>query len=180
MEASISALSVVDIVALALIAIGGIQGFCRGFSGELARLAGAIIAFIGGTLLHEPVGLWVSTHTRLEQRPAQTLAFIATVVIAVLIMIGVRILLKKLIENIFAPSFDKTAGIIAGLLRMSIFTCIFFMIMIMIPVDYFNRVFGTESVIGRFTIRYVPTVERTLETAGITAFKREQKDEQEP
>ncbi len=165
-------LSVVDIVALALIAVGGIQGFFRGLSGELARLAGAIIAFIGGTLLHESVGQWVSAHTRLDARPAQTLAFIATVIIAVLIMIAVRVLLKKIIQGVFAPGFDKTAGVLAGLLRMSIFTCIFFIIMNMVPSDYLNRVFGVESAVGSFMIRYVPTVENTQEAAGIPAFRQ--------
>lgn len=172
------ALSVVDIVALALIAVGGIQGFFRGLSGELARLAGAVIAFIGGTLLHEPVGQWVSTHTRLEARPAQTLAFIATVIIAVLIMIAVRILLKKIIQGVFAPGFDKTTGVLAGLLRMSIFTCIFFITMNMVPSDTLNRTFGAESAVGSFMIRYVPTVEQTLETAGIPPFRRSTEEPQ--
>ncbi len=175
---SMPALSVVDIVALALIAVGGIQGFFRGLSGELARLAGAVIAFAGGTLLHEPVGQWVSTHTRLEARPAQTLAFVATVIIAVLIMIVARMLLKKVIQGVFAPGFDKTAGVLAGLLRMSIFTCIFFIIMNMVPVEFLNRHFGEESVVGSFMVRYVPTVERTLEQAGIPAFKRQEKEPQ--
>lgn len=166
------ALSVVDIVALALIAVGGIQGFFRGLSGELARLAGAVIAFIGGTLLHESVGQWVSTHTRLEARPAQTLAFIATVIIAVLIMIAVRMLLKKIIHGVFSPGFDKTAGVLAGLLRMSIFTCIFFIIMNMVPSDTLNRIFGEQSAVGGFMIRYVPTVENTLEAAGIPPFRQ--------
>jgi uncharacterized membrane protein required for colicin V production len=178
MESATSFLSVVDIIALSLIAIGGIQGFFRGLSGELARLAGAIIAFIAGTLLHEPVGQWVSEHTRLDPRPAQAMAFISTVVIAILIMIGVRILMKKLIENVFAPSFDKTMGVIAGLIRMSIFTCIFFMIMILVPVDYLNRVFGEESTVGTFVIRYVPTVRRTLDAAGITTPARTESEDQ--
>jgi uncharacterized membrane protein required for colicin V production len=174
------ALAVVDIVALVLIAVGGIQGFFRGLSGELARLAGAVIAFIGGTLLHESVGVWVSTHTRLEARPAQTLAYIVTVIIAVLIMIAARMLLKKMIQGVFAPGFDKTAGVLAGLLRMSIFTCIFFIIMNMIPSEYLNRKFGGESAVGSFMIRYVPTVENTLEAAGIPAFRRQPTEEPQP
>ena len=178
MEAIPASLSVVDIVALCLIAVGGIQGFFRGLSGELARLAGAIIAFVGGTLLHEPVGQWVSAHTRLEARPAQALAFIATVIIAVLIMIAVHFLLKKIIQGVFAPGFDKTTGTLAGLLRMSIFTCIFFIAMNMIPVDALNRQFGENSVVGRFIIRYVPTVEQTLMEAGIPPFRKPTEEQQ--
>lgn len=171
-------LSAVDIVALVLIAVGGIQGFFRGLSGELARLGGAVIALVGGTLLHEPVGQWVSANTRLEARPAQTLAFIATVVIAILIMIAVRMMLKKVIQGVFSPGFDKTTGTLAGLLRMSIFTCIVFIVMNMVPVDSLNRLFGEQSAVGSFMVRYVPTVEKTLEAAGITAFQRQTEEPQ--
>lgn len=172
------AVSVVDIAALILIGIGGIQGFFRGFSGELARLIGAVIAFIAGALLHEPVGQWVCANTRLEARPAQALAFIATVVIAVIIMIVTRILLSKVIKLVFAESFDKSVGILAGLLRMSIFVCIIFIIMNMIPVEFLNRHFGEESAVGHFIIRYVPTVEKTLEQAGIPSVR--QKETEQP
>ncbi len=160
----------VDMIALALIGVGGVQGFFRGLSGELARLFGVVIAFVTGTLLHEPVGLWVSGSTRLEPRPAQALAFIATVVLALVIMIVVRILLKKAIKLVFAEGFDKTAGVLAGLLRMSVFVCIFFVIMNMVPVKSLNEHFGENSAVGGFMIRYVPTVERTLEQAGIPPF----------
>lgn len=163
--------SMVDIAALVMIGIGGVQGFFRGFSGELARLAGAVIAFIGGTLLHEPVGQWISSGTRLDARQAQALAFITTVVIAVVIMILVRILLKKAIKLVFAEGFDKSAGVLAGLLRMSIFVCIFFILMNMVPVESLNTLFGGKSAVGGFMIRYVPTVEKTLEKAGLPSFK---------
>jgi len=171
-------LSITDILAIVLIVIGAIQGFLRGLSGEMARLAGAVIAFIGGTLLHEPVGQFVSTHTRMEARPAQTLAFIATVIIAVLIMLAVRVVLSKIIKGVFSPVFDKTGGILAGLLRMSIFTCILFIIMNMVPVDSLNRLFGEQSAVGSFMVRYVPTVEKTLEAAGIPAFQRQTEEPQ--
>jgi membrane protein required for colicin V production len=170
-------LSVVDIAALILIGIGGIQGFFRGFSGELARLLGTVIAFIAGTLLHEPLGQWVTANTRLEERPAQTLAFVATVLVAIVIMILMRMLLKKMITLVFAGGFDKSVGVLAGLLRMSVLVCIVFIIMNMVPVAFLNKHFGEESVVGRFMIRYVPTVEKTLEKAGMPPFKHAEEPE---
>ncbi len=172
----IPALTLVDIIALSVIAIGGVQGFFRGLSGELARLAGTILAFMAGTLLNEPIGTWVLQNTRLEAQPARTLAFILTIAVAVIIMIILRLLLKKIITLVFAAGFDKTAGVIAGLLRMSIFTCIFFIIMNMVPVESLNRRFGEQSAVGSFMIRYVPTVEKMLEAAGISVFDRDNGD----
>jgi len=160
-------LNLVDIVALGLIAIGGIQGFFRGLSGELARLIGAIIAFVAGVSLHGPVGEWVLRNTRLENQTAHALAFVATVFLAVLIMLVLRLVIKRLIKVVFADGFDKTMGIVAGLARMSVIVCIIFLVMNLIPHAYLNRHFGEESAIGSVVVRYVPTVRETLENANI-------------
>lgn len=167
---AIPALALVDIIALAAIAIGGIQGFFRGLSGELARLVGALLAFLAGTLLHEPVGRWVSDHTRIEAQPAKVLAFIATVVIAIAIMILIRILLRKIIKLVFAEGFDKLAGVVAGLLRMGVLTCLFFIAMNMVPSEALNRRFGHESAFGSLVVRYVPLAEQALGERGFAPF----------
>ncbi len=161
----------VDIAALLLIGTGGIQGFFRGLSGELARLVGVVVAFVAGTLLYEPVGLWVSEVTRLEPRPAQALVFILSVLLALLIMILIRVFFTKAIKLVFAEGFDKAAGVCVGLLRMGIFVCLFFMLMQMVPVDALRECFGERSLLGRFIVGYVPTVERTLEKAGVPVFR---------
>ncbi len=156
-------LNLVDIVALGLIAIGGIQGFFRGLSGELARLIGVIVAFVAGVSLHGAVGEWILKNTRLMDQTAHAVAFIATVVLAVLIMLAIRLVVKRLIKVVFADGFDKTVGIVAGLARMSVVVCIIFLIMNLIPHDYLNRQFGERSAIGSVVVRYVPTVRETLE-----------------
>jgi uncharacterized membrane protein required for colicin V production len=86
-------------------------------------------------------------------------------------------LLKKMITLVFAGGFDKSVGVLAGLLRMSVLVCIVFIIMNMVPVAFLNKHFGEESVVGRFMIRYVPTVEKTLEKAGMPPFKHAEEPE---
>ena len=173
---SIPELNLVDIIALALVAIGGIQGFFRGLSGELARLIGTILAFIAGVSLHNAVGSWVQENTRLEDQAAHAVAFIATVILAIVIMILLRLILKKLIKVVFAEGFDKGMGICAGALRMSVVVCIIFLVMNLIPHDYLNRHFGEESANGNIIIRYVPTVRETLERATSSALNQTDKE----
>jgi uncharacterized membrane protein required for colicin V production len=156
-------LSLVDIIALALIAIGGIQGFIRGLSGELARLLGTIAAFAAGVALQKPVGAWILGHTRLENQSAHAVAFIATVLLAILAMLILRFLLKRVMKVVFADGLDKGLGVCAGLLRMSVAICILFLVMNLIPHDYLNRVFGEESAIGSIVVKYIPTIRETLE-----------------
>ena len=170
-------LSLVDIVALGLIAIGGIQGFLRGLSGELARLIGTILAFVAGVSLHGPVGEWILRNTRLEDQTAHAFAFVATVVLAIVIMLLLRLVIKRLIKVVFADGFDKGMGVLAGLARMSVVVCIIFLIMNLIPHDYLNRHFGEESAIGSIVIRYVPTVRETLEdVAGAESLTDKEED----
>jgi uncharacterized membrane protein required for colicin V production len=160
-------LSTVDVVALILIAIGGIQGFFRGLSGEIARLVGVVLAFVAGLSLHGTVGEWMAANTKLSDQSAHSLAFIATIILAIIIMILLRIVLKNIVKLVFAEGFDKGAGIIAGLLRMSVIVCTIFVIMNLIPHDYLNRVFGEESIIGQVVRQYVPTIKDTLAKANI-------------
>jgi uncharacterized membrane protein required for colicin V production len=164
---ALPSLNLIDIIALAIIGIGGIQGFCRGLSGELARLIGTVLAFVAGVSLHGPVGEWIQTYTRLDEQPAHAVAFITTVVLAVLIMIVLRLVLKRLMKIVFAEGFDKSIGILAGLLRMTVTVCIIFLIMNLVPHPYLNRHFGEESMFGSIVVRYVPTIRETLERANI-------------
>jgi uncharacterized membrane protein required for colicin V production len=160
---SLPQLSLIDMIAILLVAAGGIQGFFRGLSGEIARLVGTILAFFAGVWLREPVGAWIVENTRLEDRAATATAFTATVILALLIMLVVRMVIKRLVKVVFAEGFDKSMGVFAGLLRMSIIVLIIFLCMNLIPHDYLNRVFGEESAIGRVVVKYVPMVRDALE-----------------
>jgi len=165
-------LSLVDIIALALIGIGGLHGFFRGFSGELAQLIGTVVAFFAGVSLHGPVGGWIQEHTRLENQSAHAVAFIATIVLSVLIMVVLRMLVKRLLKVVFEEGPDKGLGVCAGLLRMSVVVCIIFIIMNLIPHAYLNQKFGEASAIGCIVVRYIPTVRETLERADMPAPQR--------
>ncbi|HAS84376.1 MAG TPA: hypothetical protein DCS43_17320 [Verrucomicrobia bacterium] len=56
----------------------------------------------------------------------------------------------------------------AGLLRMILFVCLFFIAMNLLPAESLNQLFGETSSFGRFVIRYVPTVEEVLQHEGIS------------
>ena len=172
-------LSLVDIIAILLVAVGGLQGFFRGLSGELARLIGAVLAFFAGVWLRAPVGGWIADNTRLEEQAANALAFTVTIILALLIMMLLRMLIKRMVQVVFAEAFDKFAGVIAGLLRMSIMVLIVFLCMNMIPHAYLNRVFGEESAIGRIVVKYVPAVRSTLEDNNIITKKQETAGEED-
>lgn len=162
-----TALHLVDILALGLVAAGAIQGFCRRLSGELARLVGMVFIFIASISLHDPVGTWMLAHTRLEGQSAHAVAFIATVGLAILIMLPLRFVTQQLFQLVLAERFDKSIGTLAGMLRMSVFVCIFFLIMNLVPHPYLNRIFGEESAVGRLVLQAVPTVREKLDNTSL-------------
>jgi uncharacterized membrane protein required for colicin V production len=166
----------VDIIALFIILIGAVQGFFRGLSGEIARLAGTILAFVAGVLLREPVGRWIVDNTKLEEQAAHAAAFITTVLLALTVLILLRIIVKRIVKIVFAEAFDKGAGVVAGMLRASIIVLIIFIGMNMIPHEYLNRLFGEESAIGRVVVKYVPAIKEKLENRNSAIHKHETED----
>ena len=173
---SLPQFSMVDIGALLLLIVGAIQGFFRGLSGELARLFGAVIAFVAGISLRQPVGSWILENSRLEERAANAVAFITTILLAFLIMLILRMIIKRIAKGLLPEGGDKTMGVIAGTLRMGVIVFVIFLCMNMIPHEYLNRVFGDESVIGSVVLKYVPAVRSTLEEKNIIHSKKDDKE----
>ncbi|MBN2302079.1 MAG: CvpA family protein [Lentisphaerae bacterium] len=154
-------LSVIDIVALVIVALGALIGYRRGLSGELAQLISVIVAFVISLLLYHPVGSWLHEHTQLNNRPqaAHAVAFIATIIGATIAMIILRYLLKRIMQVVIEKEVDKIGGVIAGFVRASILVVIVFLLLNMWPHEYLNRLFGEESVIGTAVLHCMPSFE---------------------
>ena len=140
--------NIIDYIALVIIGIGLLKGIIRGLSGELAQFIGIIISFISGLTMYRPIGKWLSTNTRLEENSALALAFISTIIIAMIIMIILRAILKKIFELAVNPSLDKIGGAIAGTIKSICILLIIFWFMNLIPHEYLNKKFGEESIAG--------------------------------
>ncbi len=143
-------MNLVDIVALSLIALGSLHGFIRGLSGELSHLISLIASFIFGIWFYEPFGMWLSANTRLTAQPAHALAFIATILVALIILLCLRYFLRTIMKVVIEEKFDRIGGLVAGLLRSTIIVVIIFVFMNLIPHEYLNQEFGDDSIIGSF------------------------------
>jgi len=168
-------LTIIDAIAVILIAIGAVQGLLRGLSGEMARLLGALCAFVAGALLHEPLGEGVAAYTRLSDQQARMLTYVFTVLAALLLWTLFHKLFRKLIRLALSAGFDKAAGIPAGMLRMTALVGIVFIAMNIWPNAPGKAHFGEISFFGRHAIRLVPAVQREMEARNFTL--REQTDE---
>ena len=176
------AFTLVDFIVLALILFGAVQGLFRGLSGEMARVLGAVCAFVGGAILHEPVGEWIAQYTRLENQEARIFTYVVTVILALVLFALFHRIIKKLLQVALGAGFDKCAGIPAGMLRVTALIGTIFIAIHIIQAPFKDRV-GKESFFGRQAIRLVPAVQRQLEAHDVN-FTRNQlsaaNDDDEP
>jgi len=146
----------VDILALVAVIVGAVQGWIRRLSGEIASLISTVAALVLGITLCRPLGEWLVVHTRLTERPAALVAFLATIIAATAVMILIRFLLRSIMKVVFEETTDRIGGCVAGILRVSAIVLIVFLAMNLWPHEYLNRIFGEESTVGSVVVRYVP------------------------
>ena len=144
---------VADFLAVAVVVLITIRGHTRGLSGEVAQLAGLVIAFLFGLQAHPVVTLWLLDHTRLEGQSAHAVAFVAAFLAAVAAMLLVRYLLRFVMRVVIEEKFDKAAGSVAAFLRACILVTVVFLVMNLWPHEYLNRTFGEDSLIGTIVMR---------------------------
>jgi membrane protein required for colicin V production len=170
--------SVVDIIALIVLLLGAIQGFRRGLSGQLARLISVVVALVLGLCFYAPFGAWCAEHTRLTEEPARVLAFVATVLAAIVVMIVLRLVLGTIMKVVIEKKAEKIGGCSAGLITAGISVFIVFVMMNMLPEDYYlKRKFGEESVLGTIVVRSLPMFKDAVERSKPTVEEMKSKVE---
>ena len=148
----------VDLAALLVLLWGMLRGLRRGLSGELAQLAGVVVAFLFGLRVYAPFADWLLTYTRLTGRSVQAAAFLATVVAALIVLIVLHALLRGLVRLVVEERIDRPLGLAAGAVRSAVLIAIIFVIINLWPSEYLNRTFGEESVVGNLLLRCMPAL----------------------
>ncbi len=168
--------NVVDIVALVVITLGSLLGMKRGLSGELAKLLSVVTAFIFGIAFCNPFGAWLIEHSRLGVRSAYAFAFLVTIVLAFVLLLVLRFALKRVMKVVVAKEFDKIGGLIAGFISSVFFVVIVLLGINLWPHNYLNRVFGSESILGRGVLRVVPAVREELKKNNLPVPGKKKED----
>jgi len=168
--------NIIDILAAVIIFLGAMRGGQRGLSGEMARLASVAVALVIGIACHSLVGTWLTAHSRLTPKTAETVSFIVTVVGALGVMILVRTGMEGIGKLTLQKAVDKSAGVVAGCAGSVVVVIIIFLLAHMWPNAYVNRIFGQDSIIGRLITPYAPSLSRKVEelpvSRSVRAIKR--------
>ncbi|MDA0576464.1 MAG: CvpA family protein [Verrucomicrobia bacterium] len=155
--------SIVDVVALALVAFAALRGFFRGLSGELAGLIGDAAALLLGAMCYEPLAGWMRMHTRVAPALAPVVALVVLVVGVLLLMALLRLTVGRVLRVVVEGGVNRVGGVIAGVLRGLIVVVLVFAVLLVVPNEGVHRRFGEESVVGTVVQRVMP---RLRELAG--------------
>jgi hypothetical protein len=79
-----------------------------------------------------------------------------------LVVLVIRALLGKMIKLVAEPPVEKIGGTLAGGLHAAILVLIIFVACNLVRNDALNRLFGEESVIGRFVVEKLPAANEKL------------------
>lgn len=152
----------VDIVAVAVVLVGTLIGLRRGLSAVLGDLLGSAAAVGLGVYFYRPFGAWIGDRVRCSAAAADTAAFVATVVAAVLAYVLLKWILGSLMKLTFQPGVDRVGGGIAGFAQAVVIVGTVFVLMNLWPQAAANRMFGKDSLIGRQVKKAMPAVRETL------------------
>lgn len=160
---NISAPNVVDIIALVLIAIGGIRGFYHGLSGEIGHLTGVVVSFLAAIFAYGWIAAWMAGNTVLSERTANAVAFIVTFIGAMVMVFLVSRIIRHIIRSSIEEKRDKGWGAVIGLARAAIIVIAIFVALNFWPNEYLNRVCGTESTIGSVVLKFMPDIREQID-----------------
>ncbi|MBN1268968.1 MAG: CvpA family protein [Kiritimatiellae bacterium] len=148
----------VDILAILFLIMGLLRGLKRGLSGEIARLAGVLLAVWAGWRFYEPLGERIFRATRLTAQPSRALAFFAAVAIGYLLMLAARLVLRQLMEFTFKGRIERVGGALCGLLKAAAAVAAVIIFMGLVPSAYLREVFAERSLFGRAINTHLPAM----------------------
>jgi uncharacterized membrane protein required for colicin V production len=154
--------NLVDIAALAFIAVSMVIGARRGLSGELAGAVSTVVGFVLGLVFFSTLVDWLMDNSRLGETSSRMVAFVLVFLVVFAIMlvmrIGLRLLLKLAIEN----KADRWGGAMAGMIKSLVLVLAAFLVLIMSPSEELSRMFGEGSMTGSLLIKVLPELKETV------------------
>jgi len=155
---AIPAWNAVDVVVVALIIFGGLQGLRRGLSGELARVIGTVITVWAGWVFYQPLGDKIYSTTRLSATQARAGSFVLILIGGFVLLLLLRMLLHQIIEFTFKGKLERMGGILAGTTRATLVMLALVFLCSLWPHEYIHQMVAVDSFTGRFVNAYIPDI----------------------
>jgi uncharacterized membrane protein required for colicin V production len=139
----------IDLILTGLFAFGILRGVRHGLSGELAGLSGLAAGLAAGWYYHGPLGAYLAETTRLDGTEALLASFILVLFGGLLLMAGVSLLLRQVMELTFKGPLEYVGGGLAGGARYAVLLAIVVLAVSRLAPEATRRPVQQDSVIAR-------------------------------
>lgn len=174
MEDLISRINWVDVLTLIILLRTTYVGLDRGFSVEIFKFLGIVLALTAGLNFYLPVSQFLTGHSFLPISLAQILSFLGLVFISVLLFKLIQLFFKAIVKTEFVKWLDKSGGLILGILRGILICGLLFISLLLLPWNYPNYSIKQRSLSGLpilkvaetfyyFTFKFYPGSDKALE-----------------
>jgi len=155
----------IDILCAVLLLVAGFCGFRRGLSGELARIATAVIAAVAAWALFPQAVRLLTEHTRVaDERQLAALAVTLVFLLAYLLVWALRLVLRHMAEFKFKGRLERVGGVLSAMVRWAVVLCILIVAVDLWSDGYLREQVVEQSVFGRTVSRCVtPLYDRIAE-----------------
>jgi uncharacterized membrane protein required for colicin V production len=147
----------VDIVCAGLVLICVGVGLRRGISGELSRLLGLILGAAAGYWIYVPGAETMAGMDFLKSNPqfASLIAFCVALLAGLVCFLLLTYLFTHIIKIVLDPIWDRSLGLIAGLLNAAILLSVVFTLAMILPDPSQRALLCEQSRAGRFATPYL-------------------------
>ena len=148
----------VDIIVVIFLIRGGYIGLHQGFSVELFKTLGAVVATVVAFLCYAQIGEWVASRSILTPQVLSPVVFLVLLFSLLMIFKMLRIFLFRVLHLGLYGRLEQWGGLTLGLARSAIFASLFLFVLSLIPVQYFQQSVQERSFSGAYLIKVAPKV----------------------
>jgi membrane protein required for colicin V production len=148
----------VDIIVVIFLIRGGYIGYNLGFSVELFKLLGAVVATVLSLIYYADIGNWLTSHSFLSLQVANFISFLALFFSLLLVFKLVRTLLFRILHLELFGGLERWGGFTLGLGRSLIFASLFVFALTLLPVTYLKESVEEKSLSGAYLKELAPKV----------------------
>ncbi|MDR7132682.1 membrane protein required for colicin V production [Algoriphagus sp. 4150] len=128
-------MSIIDIIIVAILAMGAFEGFRTGFLLGVLGLFGFVIAIVLGIYFMSPMNDWLAENVTEFNLGFPIFGFIVIFILTLIIIRIVGWLLKQIMDMVLLGPLDATVGAIFGVVKAAFFISLFFWLASLFKLD---------------------------------------------
>lgn len=121
-------MNVLDWFILAVLGLGVWRGFSNGFIREVARILALVVAFVLGTQLMRPVGLFLSVSMGISEALSPVIGFVVVFIAVLALVFSIARMLEFVAGSLFLGPVNRVLGAMFGGIKATLVLSLLFLV----------------------------------------------------